>query len=103
MKKKEINFNKVKKNIFEVLDKSKEILKDKTVTKKISKVFKNKKILKAGLSFLVITFIFLGFTVKWSCTEDGLSCSGGYTPPDPNDVKKIINLKEGAPVEGVKK
>jgi len=103
MKKKEINFNKVKKNIFEVLDKSKEVLKDRKVTKTISKAFKNKKVLKAGLSFLVITFIFLGFSMKWSCTDDGLSCSGGYTPPDPNDVKKIINLKEGAPVGEVKK
>ncbi len=95
-----IDFNKVKENITSIYGSGKEIIKN-TKMPKMPKILKNKKVLKAGLSFLIITFIFLGFTVKWSCTEDGLSCSGGYTPPDPDDVKKIINLK-GA-VKEVKK
>ncbi len=63
--------------------------------KKAKKATKESKAARVGLTVLVIAFIFLGFSLKWEFnSNDGLSCSGDYTPPDPEDVKKVINLRE---------
>ncbi len=48
---------------------------------------------KISIILLIIVFILLGFSMNWVCSsKDGFSCSGNYTPPDPNDVKKIIKV-----------
>ena len=66
--------------------------------KKVKEFFKDKKILKAGILALIIAFIFLGSSIKWDYnSKDGLSCDGNYTPPNPDDVNKIIKLRDKAP------
>ena len=58
----------------------------------LKKKVEDKKIAKAGAVVLVMVFLLLGLSLRWSCGKDGFNCSGGYTPPDPDDVKKVIPL-----------
>lgn len=58
---------------------------------KIKAFFTHRKVIKVGIGILITVFIALGFS--FTCNYDskkGFNCSTGYTPPDPDDVKKVL-------------
>lgn len=61
-----------------------------TVGKKVLSKIVSGKIGKISIGALVVVFLCLGFHGGWSVGPEGCSCSGGYKPPDPNEVRKII-------------
>jgi len=56
---------------------------------KVKEFFSNKYV-KISLSILLAVMFMLGFSTAWECGDKGNTCSGGYNPPNPNDVNKLI-------------
>lgn len=52
-----------------------------------------KKSVKIGLAILIAVMFMLGFSINWQCGSKGWRCGGGYTPPNPDDVNKILKIK----------
>lgn len=53
-----------------------------------------KKSVQIGVAILIVVMFMLGFSINWNCGSQGWECGGGYTPPDPDDVHKIIRIGE---------
>jgi len=49
--------------------------------------------IKTGIAILVAVMYMLGFSINWQCGSRGWECDGGYKPPNPDDVNKIIKPK----------
>jgi len=49
---------------------------------------------KTATLALVSVFILLGFRFGCTYQGNGFQCSTGYTPPKPEDVKKIIKMDD---------
>ena len=54
------------------------------------------KIVKIGLVVVIAVMLMLGLTINWNCGSRGWNCGGGYRPPKPEDVNKILKMKPGS-------
>jgi len=53
----------------------------------------SKKGVQIGVAILVVVMLMLGLSINWQCGSQGWNCGGGYTPPNPDDVNKLIKPK----------
>lgn len=54
------------------------------------KILLSNRYVRISLSVLLAVMFMLGFSMAWQCGDKGNYCSGGYKPPNPNDVNEII-------------
>ena len=66
---------------------------DKEMLTRFKKIFAKKSV-QIGIAILIVVMFMLGFTINWNCSSRGWECGGGYAPPDPDDVNKIIKLEK---------
>lgn len=51
-----------------------------------------KKSVQIGIAILLAVMFMLGFSINWQCGSGGWECGGGYVPPNPDDVNKILKV-----------
>jgi hypothetical protein len=57
----------------------------------------SKKGVQVGISILIVVMLMLGLNIDWRCGSQGWNCDCGYTPPNPDDVNKIIKPADKKP------